>query len=208
MEKSAVQLFKNGVGLVDAELWDDISEEHVELWRDTWVPANLDALDRLKRSEIPKESWPRDLHWNWNKKRHLTKDILAYKRFAITCQQDLQGLMLINLTKTTCRIESQKGKDLAYIELLSTAPWNRKDLLNEPKFSLVGSIMIRAAIAVSEAEGFRGRIGLHSLDQARTFYSERCGMTEFGFDENCENLSYFEMSESDAAEFAADPEER
>jgi hypothetical protein len=70
-----------------------------------------------------------------------------------------------------------------------------------PTYGGVGSVLINAAIQLSQAEGFRGRIGLHSLSQAATFYRDRCGMTDFGPDSTHHDLTYFEMDESQAAAF-------
>lgn len=47
--------------------------------------------------------------------------------------------------------------------------------------------------------GFGGRIGLHSLPQAETFY--RDWMTDFGRDPQHQGLRYFEMSESQPQAF-------
>ena len=112
---------------------------------------------------------------------------------------------MINLTKLTARLPSQRGKDLAYVEFVATAPWNRPELTKEPQFRGLGSTMIRTAIEVSIAEGFRGRVGLHSLPQSESFYgdSDKCGMTNFGSDASCYALAYFEMTEQQAAAFCA-----
>lgn len=92
--------------------------------------------------------------------------------------------MLVNLTKLTARLPSHRGKDLAYIEFVSTAPWNRPEISGIQQFHGVGLNMVRAAIELSRNEGFYGRIGLHSLPQAATFYSGICGMSELGADRN------------------------
>jgi hypothetical protein len=65
---------------------------------------------------------------------------------------------------------------------------------------LVGKVLLQAAIAMSDEEGFKGRIGLHSLPQAETFYSN-IGMTNCGIDVSYENLRYFEMTPEQAAAF-------
>ncbi len=121
----------------------------------------------------------------------------------LTCEEDLQGLMLVNLTKLTGRLDSQKGKDLAYLEYVSTAPWNRIDLTDKPIFRGVGLIMVRTAVELSHAEGFRRRIGLHSLPQAAHFYRTVCGMADLGLDTAYHNLRYFEMTEAQAAKFCS-----
>lgn len=203
MEKSVAFLKKRNGEAVEAELWDDISDGHLKLWRDTWLPRIKKAIQRLEGQNVPEEEWPQDLHWMWDKKTASSRGLLSEKRFAITCEGDLQGLMIVNLTKLTGRLPCQKGKDLVYIEYVSTAPWNRPELTETPIFRGVGSIMVRAAIEVSQLEGFHGRIALHSLPQAGRFYREACGMTDSGPDAFYYHLNYFEMTEAQAAKFSA-----
>ena len=203
MERSLAYLQRRSGGeAVEAELWDDISDEHVQLWRTSWLPPIEQAVQLLKQNKVPKEKWPQDLHWKWDKKTNWSRGLLSLHRFALTCKTDLQGLMLVNLTKLTGRLASQKGKDLAYVEFVSTAPWNRPDLTDKPVFRGVGLIMVRTAVELSRAEGFRGRISLHSLPQAARFYRTACGMTDLGADTSHHNLVYFEMTEAQAATFS------
>jgi hypothetical protein len=63
--------------------------------------------------------------------------------------------------------------------------------------------MIRAAIALSEELEFKGRIGLHSLPQANSFYANTCGMSDLGMDADYQNLRYFEMTPEQAEAFIA-----
>lgn len=64
-----------------------------------------------------------------------------------------------------------------------------------------------AAIAVSEDEGFKGRLGLHSLPQADDFY-RKIGMTDLGQDAAYQNLRYFEMTSEQARAFFEQEGER
>ena len=134
-----------------AELWDDITDEHVQLWRTSWLPPIEQAVQLLKENNVPKEKWPQDLHWKWDQKTDWSRGYISLHRFALTCEEDLQGLMLVNLTKLTGRLDSQKGKDLAYLEFVSTAPWNRLDLTDKPIFRGVGLIMVRSAVELSRS---------------------------------------------------------
>jgi len=202
MEKSSIFLQRSGTREeVDAELWDDITDLHLDQWRSTWVPMIDREVQRLERGNVPRDKWPQDLHWEWDKKADWSRRMLALQRFAITCGGALQGLMLVNLTKLTARLPSHRGKDLAYIEFVSTAPWNRPEISGIQQFHGVGLNMVRAAIELSRNEGFYGRIGLHSLPQAATFYSGICGMSELGADRNYYHLNYFEMTSAQADAF-------
>lgn len=205
MEKSPVYLLGPARTAVEAELWDDISPEHVALWTKGWKPE-IDALrDRLTQDKVPRDKWPQDLHWDWSDKADATRTTLAYQRFALTCEDRLQGLMLVNLVKATARLPEQHGKHLVYVEFVSTAPWNRPDFVDEPRFVGVGSVFIRVAVELSRAEGFRSRIGLHSLPQAEKFYRKTCGMTDLGPDTGYYGLTYFEMTEAQATTFTTEP---
>lgn len=96
----------------------------------------------------------------------------------------------------------RQAAHLVYVEYLETAPWNRKELVDgDSRLSGCGSIMLRAAIELSRAEGFHGRIGLHSLPQANGFYANQVGMTDLGIDKDYQNLRYFEMTEKQAGEY-------
>jgi hypothetical protein len=199
VDKSVTYLEKSDRELVKAELWDDITDEHLTAWREKWLPHIEECKNRFRNSKVPENKWPQDLHWDWNDKVEIRKGLLAFQRFAITCEGELQSLMLLNTTKTA-RIDSQKGKHVAYIEYVATAPWNRPDLVKAPSFRKAGTVMVRTAIQLSQNEGFRGRIGLHSLRQSEAFY-RRCGMTELGPDSDYDQLTYFEMTEAQALAF-------
>ncbi len=202
MEKSDIFLQRSDTREdVNAELWDDISGEHLDLWRSTWVPMMERERRRLERAAVPPEKWPQDLHWDWGGKIDWSRPMLSLRRFAITCGGALQGLMMANLTKLTARLPSQRGKDLAYIEFVSTAPWNRPDISGIQQFHGVGINMVRAAVQLSRDEGFHGRIALHSLGQASGFYTKACAMTCLGADPDYEDLAYFEMTPVQADAF-------
>ena len=198
MEKSLTCLVTQDGSAVPAELWDDISADHVELWIDSWKPEMDRLRQQLEQKKVPREKWPQDLHWDWSKKADATRPMLAFKRLALTCEGRLQGLMLANLVIATAHLAEQQGKPLVYVDFISTAPWNRPDFCDKPRFTGVGSILIRAAVELSQSEGFRGRIGLHSLPQAEGFYQTACGMTSLGADVTYQNLTYFEMTEHQA----------
>ncbi len=206
IKKSLIHLARSGTQeVVEAELWDDISDSHLDQWRSTWVPMIERTVDRLSKAGVAAEKWPQDLHWKWDKKTDWSRSLLSLQRFAITCGGALQGLMLVNLTKLTARLPSQRGKDLAYVEYVSTAPWNRPEIAGVQQFHGIGTNMVRAVIELSRNEGFRGRIGLHALRQSATFYRDKCGMSELGVDPDYYNLTYFEMTESQAADFCREP---
>jgi hypothetical protein len=157
---------------------------------------------QAKWSEFSKKAGvkPQHSHWDWTKKFQLTIDYsLTYRMFGIECKGEIQGLILVRVGKE-CKIESQKGKPLIYVDYLASAPWNSKASTTDSTFKLVGKVLLQAAIELSEDEEFKGRIGLHSLPQAETWYTN-CGMTDLGKDGEYLNLCYFEMTPEQAAAF-------
>jgi hypothetical protein len=71
----------------------------------------------------------------------------------------------------------------------------------EPRFALVGNLLLATAIQLSINEEFSGRIGLHSLPQADTWYANSCKMADLGSDPTAHNLRYFEMTAEQASGF-------
>lgn len=184
-----------------AELWDAITEKQLDDWEGEWRPELFNAIQRLKRAGVERMRWPQSRHWDWRRKVESIQGMLANPGFSIVCDGLTQGMMIVDTAKNRCRIEGQKGQHLVYLEYVESAPWNRAELLTSPRYRGVGSILIRAAIALSDELEFKGRIGLHSLPQANEFYSNSCGMTDLGIDPDQQNLHYFEMTPEQARAF-------
>lgn len=187
--------------LVDAELVETIDESHLREFETQWMPVLVRRLMALVDEGRPGAEWPQSAHWNWRNKMDRIRGLLAFRTFALVCEGQLQGLMQLDTAQKVCRLEGQAGKHLTYVDYVETAPWNRAEIVEQPRFGGVGLVMLRAAIEVSRDEGFQGRIGLHSLPRSEPFYG-RCGMTDLGIDGGCENLKYFEMTPDQAAAFA------
>jgi hypothetical protein len=186
--------------IVEAKLVETIDETHLHAVESDWMPVLLRRLVDLVDQNRPRADWPQSSHWNWRAKIDRINGLLAFRTFALMCEGQLQGLMQIN-TAHVCRLPEQTGKHLAYVDYVESAPWNRLEVVADPRFSGVGTVMIRAAIEVSREEGFQGRIGLHSLPRSEPFYA-RCGMSDLGIDGNYENLKYFEMTPEQATAFS------
>lgn len=148
-------------------------------------------------------------HWPWGyiavrASKSLREEVYAVTRTtnAGTPHQRVwvEGMMHLSTYEHACRAESHKGKPGIYLDLIATAPWNLPGVLTPPRFKFVGAILMRQAIDVSRDLGFKGRIGLHALDDAAAFYS-KVGMVSLGRDPKKENLGYFELEESAAEAF-------
>ena len=182
---------------VQAELWDGIQPQHLADWTQQWQPALSRALRKLALRGVPMTQWPQNWHWNWEHKVTHISGLLGARTFCVVAQGVTQGLMSVDLTKSA-RLDSQRGKPLVYIDYLEAAPWNRPDLFGSARFRGVGTVLITAAVELSRQEGFKGRVGLHSLPQADDFYRKACGMTDLDKDPGYQNLRYFEMTPEQA----------
>lgn len=187
----------------EAELWDAITEKQLGDWEAEWIPELFKAIQKLHRAGVERVHWPQSRHWNWRQKTQALQGMLAHPGFSIVCNGTTQGMMIVDTTTHRCRVESQKGKDLVYVEYIENAPWNRPELADPPLYRGIGSILIRAAIALSIEEEFKGRIGLHALPQSNGFYANTCGMTDLGIDASYHGLRYFEMAPELAESFIA-----
>lgn len=145
-----------------------------------------------------------DSHWDWVGKAKDARRAMGQETFAIECDGHTQGLMLVDLTRFA-RLDPHKGRELVYIELLASAPWNRYGTVADPKYKGAGRILIATAISLSVHEGFEGRIGLHSLYQAESWYREEAGFTDVEFD-HLKKMRYFEMTAVQAGTFVKDQE--
>lgn len=121
------------------------------------------------------------------------------RSFAIEFHDLTQGLMIVD-TSRTARLEPDCGQGLVYVDYVEVAPWNRDGWLPHRLFHSVGSHFLGVAIHLSGQLGFEGRIGLHSLPQADSFYRHR-QMTDLGVDADYEHLHYFEMTTASARTF-------
>lgn len=199
---TAIQLFHVATGeMHDAELWDAITDKNLADWEAEWTLELFQLLTALNRQGIERKFWPQSRGWNWRAKLSAIEGCLGNQTFSIVCGDMTQAMMTTDLTKHA-KIENQKNDHLVYVDFLEAAPWNRRELVGQPPvYAGAGSILILAAIQLSKMEGFKGRIGLHSLPQANDFYSNKCGMTDIGQDQNYENLRYFEMTPEQAEAF-------
>jgi hypothetical protein len=187
--------------MVDAELWDSITEQQLTDYEGEWLSELFKALQRLKRLGVQRAHWPQSRHWDWRRKTQALQGMLGNPSFSVVCKGVTQGMMFADLVSKRCRLPEQKGRHLVYVDFVENAPWNRPELRNPPLYRGVGTILIRAAIELSKSEEFKGRIGLHSLPQANAFYANTIGMTDLGQDRDYQGLRYFEMTAEHAEAF-------
>jgi GNAT superfamily N-acetyltransferase len=172
-----------------ADLFQELDDKNIEDFERLWRP-----MLRSKRTG--------DSHWKWAEKARAATRLTQYETFAVECGGRTQGLMFVNLMKYA-RIPEQQGRELVYVELIATAPWNRPRLVASPEYKGVGRVLIATAISLSADLGFNGRIGLHSLEDSESWYRDVAGFTDLGFEE-AKKMQYFEMTEAQVAAFLDD----
>lgn len=186
--------------LVDAEIFDVIQPSDIDEWRLKWKPEMERVIRMLSANGVPQHLWPQSHHWDWADKVPPAATLYE-KAYALRCEGSLQGLMRVNSVKQRCRLPEQQGNHCIYVDYIESAPWNQPSTFQQPKFSLVGSVLMAAAIHQSLDEGFKGRLGLHSLPQADTWYADRLGLLDLGLDLDRYQgrLKYFEATPQIAA---------
>lgn len=189
---------------VQAELFDEVTEEHFKETQREWRPKVLEIARRLVGKGAPSESIPRHWHWDWPSKEADLR-MLAFTFLGVECGGKLQGLMKLKNTGHVARIAEQRAKPLVYVDYVETAPWNIKPLMRElggsAQFGAVGTRLIEAAVRKSLEEGYKGRLALHSLSGSERFYLDVCGMTAVGRDAAKQNLLWCEFTPEQAQRF-------
>lgn len=188
--------------VVKATLHDSVKPEDLLLVEEAWNPMRFGLHKKLLVENVDRADWPESLHWDWSKKAHQLQFLQA-TGFGITCEGAWEGAMLTLTVAHTARLTKDKGKPLVYIDYIEIAPWNWSvsPLGLTGRHKGIGTILFRAAVQQSLNEEFSGRVGLHALPQAITFYQDVCGMTDLGHDPKKENLLYFELSREQARKF-------
>jgi hypothetical protein len=184
-----------------AELYRELDQKNFDDFERLWRPM-LEG----RRAEFP--TWAaaaagdaQDSHWEWVDKAIDAAGSLGEETFVIECAGETQGLMLVD-TSRFARLDSHKGRELVYVDLIATAPWNRPKLVLAPRYKGVGRILIATAISLSLELEFKGRLALHSLPQSESWYRDVAGFSDLGYDAP-KRMHYFEVTEAQATAFLA-----
>jgi len=189
--------------LAPARFHEDVTADQLAEAESQWKPFRQAAAQRLLSSG----STPQDvfrliqhLHWDWLRKAQpLREGLLSVRCFGIEAEDRWQGLVMVELAAHSAELEPDKGKPLAYVEFLESAPWNLAEMTDAPRFGLIGKRLMEAVIRQSIEEGFGGRVGLLALPQAEPFYQD-ChmahpdGLAKLG-------MNWYELTGKNAGEF-------
>jgi hypothetical protein len=197
---------------VPAELHDDVTLDILFDAEELWAPERVRFLRDCLRAGVKPDELPQSIHWNWSLKAIKIPGLVAgplspYRMFGIKADGEWQGLLLAKGVGYQARIGAP-GRDVVYVDFVESAPWNwREDKAGRvARFKGVGPQLIDLAIRWSIDLGMKGRVGLHSLPQADSFYRDKCGCTDLGIDPKYQPpLRYFEFTEAQALDFIGRP---
>jgi len=195
-----IQLRENRTD-VDASLLAGMAPQDLLVVENEWSAERSLILQELLRDGVDRAKWPQSVHWSWARKAPML-GMLESSGFGVVCENRWQGVMMTKTASAFARLAADKGKPLVYLDFIEVAPWNWAipELGRSGRFRLIGSTLFWRAVQQSNEEGFHGRVGLHALPQAESFY-EQCGMTALGRDAAKQNLLYFELSRQRAERY-------
>jgi hypothetical protein len=127
--------------------------------------------------------------------------LLAVEVCAIDAEGEWQAIVMMETVAHRCQLAEQVGKHLVYVDYIETAPWNWPipELGLSRRFKGLGHILFRNVIRRSFDLGYKGRIGLVALPQAKAFYGATLAMAQIPAT-SPNDLDYFELSEAKAME--------
>jgi hypothetical protein len=175
-QTSEAKLFdRNTQTYVSAELIIGVTTDEVDEAVAIWSPYR-----RERETQTGRRS--QHAHWDWSRKARAISAAPNYVIAGLTIDDEMQALLLWEDEFVTGRHPDQLGRPLVYVHFVSSAPWNDRDIVEAPKYKGSGTLLIRAAVERSIELGYKGRLGLHALPQAESFYRDRCKMADLDVD--------------------------
>ena len=178
--------------MVEATLHTDLAPVDLALLERTWSPKRVALFNALEKASVPRQDRPQSLHWDWGKKVPELK-LLEARGFGVLCEGDWQGAMMTKTASSVSRLEATRRKPIVYVDYLELAPWNWKvtPLKRQGRYGGMGTLLFLQADLQRFDEGFGGRVGLHALPQAATFYAG-LGLKRVAHDD-AKRLPYYEL---------------
>lgn len=194
-------------GKCRGELRSPIQVGDLHCWQNSWRPK-FDELARINGSPEPDE------HWRWDQFPVMNEDGVNFSA-AVVVDGETQGLAwaarghfsqrpvpLKDRIQAWIRFSgSPPPEEILCIERLATHPGNRGAPSGtfSTQYKLVGDNLMRWAVELAFELGLSGRVGLHALPEARSWY-RRLGMTRIRKAAK-DGMEYFEFSPEAAREF-------
>jgi hypothetical protein len=185
---------------VEVELHDDLKVDVLLDVESQWASTRHDIRTKLTTLAVPPQSRPESLHWDWGRKSLplAFRDPDDFRIMAVGRQTVWEAAVVTLCKNQVALLAPHAGSPLVYVDYLEVAPWNWKiENVQTRKFKAIGSVLLRAAIEQSYTKGWEGRVGLHALPQAATFYVNQ-GLQFVKNDPNKQNLPYYELSAAEA----------
>ena len=194
-----IELHNRQTGLFEsAEVVSPAEAADIACYTNDWRPvfelkkAELRAAGRWNPQGVA-DCNIEDCHWEWPQKIAERLQELRWACHVLRCAGKAQGFMFTDNVRL-CRHPAHVNRHMIYVDLLSTAPWNRPRLSPAPVYRGTGLVLLTEALLLSRDEGFEGRLGLHALPKAEAFYRDQVKMLDLGPDPNYGGLRYFEMT--------------
>lgn len=130
-----------------------------------------------------------DEGWAWEYKLRQAQQSNHHEAYALEEGGLTQGLLYIETHWH--RSQLARRKRLVYVESIESAPWNRTRIEDPPYLRGVGKALLLFARDRSRVLGYEGRVGLHAISEAESFY-RHIKMPEYGADFDKGGLIYFE----------------
>lgn len=175
---------------VPAQIISDLTVEEVSNAEASWEPTRASARSRPFTSPL---TAPKDLNWDWCRKT-INAEPGSARVFGLKVKESFEGLMMISTSTVKGRSAKTSGQTFLYIEYLESAPHNQKAYVGDKAvYKDIGTQLIFAAIQASFDLESGGRVALHSLSTAKTFY-HGLRFEDVGFDK-AEGLHYYELDD-------------
>ncbi len=147
------------------------------------------ARQSLKSSTISTDRVQHS-HWDWRNKTDLVSSGV-FGLMVVTCDDEIQSILAHR--REPCPSMLDTGS-VVYIDYLESAPWNLRIDGRTPRFGGAGLALLVECVRLSLEWGLSGRIGLHSLEQAESFYV-RHGLVRIGHDPDYYDLVRYELTD-------------
>lgn len=125
----------------------------------------------------------------WSTGFLLATDGSPLNGYVITANNDIQGVIVVDKELRASRVHP--SAKVSYVSYLATAPWNRDFGSRFGRYRGIGQVLVRQAIAEAVTLGTLGRVGLHSIAPACSFF-EHLGFRNLGSDRAQRGMVYFE----------------
>lgn len=186
----------------EAQVYRELDQKNFDDFDQLWRPMLEARRAEFESWEAAAEGDAQDSHWHWAEKAVDASTSMADETYAVECAGETQGLMLVT-SAAFAKLDIHRGREIVYVELIATAPWNRRGVVKEAmRYKGVGRVLIAEALNLSYHLEFNGRLGLHSLPQSESWYRDVAKFTDLGFDDE-KRMQHFEVTEAQAAAFLA-----